>query len=59
MTSLLRENPARAELQQHIDEYLARGGKIPGIGTTTSRPPRSLREAVSASKRSAQQEGSI
>lgn len=57
--TLLRENPARAELQQHIDDYLAHGGKITVIGTTASRPPRSLREAANASKRSAQHEVSI
>lgn len=59
MTSLHRENPERAELERLTQEYLARGGKITMVGTTTSRPPRSLREAADASKRAAQQEGSV
>lgn len=59
MTTLLRENPDRAELDRLTREYLDRGGEITQVGTPASRPPRSLREAADASKRAAQQEGSV
>lgn len=43
--TLLRENPARAELQKQIDEYLAKGGTITVHGPTGPREYVSLREA--------------
>lgn len=45
MSTVNRENPARAELQKQIDEYLAKGGTITVHGPTGPREYVSLREA--------------